>query len=609
MEVLLGGQRVQLTDSDLIGAGGEAQVFRHEAWALKVFHPVDPSLRRKERAQALAQLEAKRKKLEAFPPGLPAPVISPVHLLRDLKGAVAGYAMPRVDGADDLLRLGQRSFREGVVTNAEVVSLFRKLRAALASLHSQRVVVGDLNDSNVLFRGDEPFLIDADSMQFAAFPCAVGHERFLDPLLYGKDLAAAPLFTPGSDWYAFAVALFASLLYVHPFGGTHPKLPTLLRRAEARHSVLRPDVRYPRGAAHWKVLPDSLLGLFEQVFERDRRAPLPERALDLTWTRCRCGTEHARATCPDCASLPSGPVRSTTVHNGRCRAQLLLQTTGRVLAASMQGQGGLRFLYEEDGVLRREDRTEVPWPGQSPARFALAGLTTWVGDSHGVIAFRGGRATLRASASANGRAASFDAWSGGALFVQGDWLVTHDGARLGKVLGGQTWLRTGERLSFGFYRAGLCTFFFLVNGHRPGLREVSLPPLQGRLIDAGCAFDDGGEQVLFSVATEKDGVRTHAVSLIGEDGSLLARREGAPDSDRVVASIRGKALVAGRPLTLTDDGLLSLNVDRANARLQEGTLFPDTRPFVSVDARLLAAPGGAAIVVAPGAITQLSLIT
>lgn len=604
MEAFLGAQRLRLTDADLLGAGGEAQVFRYADWALKVFHPVDRALPRQERARAQALLDAKRKKLEAFPTGLPASVVAPVQLLRDAKRNVIGYAMPRVDGAEDVLRLGQRSFREGVISNAEVVALFRKLRAVIESLHAKRVIVGDLNDSNVLFRGDEPYLIDADSMQFGSFPCPVGHERFLDPLLYGKDLAAAPVFTPGSDWYAFAVQLFASLLYVHPFGGTHSKLPTLLRRAEARHSVFRSDVRYPRGAAHWKVLPDTLLGFLERVFEQDLRAPVPDRALDLTWTRCRCGTEHARSACPDCATLSAAPVRSTTIHHGRCKAQVLLETSGRVVAASMQG--GLRFLYEEGGVFRREDRAEVPVTDRT-ARFALAGMTTWAGDSRGVVAYRGASVTQRVTASTFGRAASFDTWSGGAMFVQGDWLVTHDGARLGKVLGGQTWIRTGEHLSFGFYRAGLCSFFFLVRGHRPGLREVSLPPLQGRLIDAACAFDD--RHVLFSVATEKNGIRTHAVTLISEDGSVIARRQGAPDADRAVASIRGKALASGRVLTLTDDGLLTLNVDPARGRIDEGTLFPDTRPFVSVDAELFAAPGGAALVIAPRTITQLSLIT
>ena len=106
-------------------------------------------------------------------------------------------------------------------------------------------LVGDFNEGNVLFRGATPFLIDADSMQFDGLPCCVGHEKFLDPRLYGVDLTRAPRFDPGTDWYAWSVLLFSSLLYVHPFGGIHKKFATPLRRAEARYSVLRPDVTYP----------------------------------------------------------------------------------------------------------------------------------------------------------------------------------------------------------------------------------------------------------------------------------------------------------------------------------------------------------------------------
>src|SRR6185369_28895 len=121
--------------------------------------------------------------------------------------------------------------------SARVTELFRALAAGLTQLHAAGVIAGDLNDGNVLARGAEPYLIDADSMQLAGLPCPVAHERFLDPRLYGIDLSAKPVFDQGSDWYAFAVMLFNSLLYVHPFGGVHTSLPTPQRRAEARHSL------------------------------------------------------------------------------------------------------------------------------------------------------------------------------------------------------------------------------------------------------------------------------------------------------------------------------------------------------------------------------------
>ena len=125
--------------------------------------------------------------------------------------------------------------------------IFASLAAALDALHALGIVVGDLNDGNVLVVGDEIRFIDVDSMQFGRWPCPVAHERYLAPELYGVDLSAAPRFLPEHDWYAFLVLLFSALLYVHPFGGVHPKLPTLVRRVAAGVSLLSSLVKRPKG--------------------------------------------------------------------------------------------------------------------------------------------------------------------------------------------------------------------------------------------------------------------------------------------------------------------------------------------------------------------------
>ena len=294
MDVYLSGKRVKVSDSDLLGEGGEARVYRLGSAALKLFHaPTD--------AVGKRLLDQKILKLANFPRSLPGAVMSPTELALDKLGRVIGYQMPLVAGAEDFGRLAQRKWRLGVLSNSELTSLFVELHGVVEELHAARVVIGDFNDGNVLFgpspqpsprfagRGSQVFLIDSDSMQFGGFACPVGHERFLDPKLYGADLSASPRFDDGTDWYAFAVLLFQSLLAVHPFGGTHPKLPTLLRRAEARHSLMQSDVVIPRLAVPPKVLPDDLLHWFLAVFEKDARQTFPTSLLQLSWTKCACG--------------------------------------------------------------------------------------------------------------------------------------------------------------------------------------------------------------------------------------------------------------------------------------------------------------------------------
>src|SRR6185437_16678447 len=150
--------------------------------------------------------------------------------------------------------------------------------------------------------------------------------------------------------------LFTSLLYVHPYGGQHPAHRTLLRRAEARHSILRSDVTYPKAASHFRILPDALLQFCEDMFDRDRRGLFPGALLDFGWTTCSCGAEHARARCPECTTTTQVP-RVTERRNGRATKVTLFETKGRVLQATVQG--GLKYLYEEGGMVRREDGSLV----------------------------------------------------------------------------------------------------------------------------------------------------------------------------------------------------------------------------------------------------------
>lgn len=587
MELYLDQKKVRVTDADLLGEGGEARVYRCKDLALKVFHAID---------------RAKIEKLLAFPKKLPAAVVAPVALVMDVKGAILGYAMPAVPGAEEVARLSQRRWREGAVSNEEVQSLFRTLGGVLGEVHAAGVVIGDFNDGNVLFRGSTPFLIDADSMQFAGLPCTVGHERFLDPRLYGVDLAAAPRFEPGTDWYAWHVLLFSSLLYVHPFGGIHRKLGTALRRAEARHSVLRPDVTFPRHAVHYRVLPDDALAWFERVFEKDERGAPPPSLLQLKWSRCKCGLEHARAACPECQT--AGPARQALRSHGRCTARSVFRTPGRILAAAMRG--GLRIVYEEAGVVRREDGAEV-MAGVVAAgtRFFIGGASTWVADPRGTVTrIENGRVAERTSTGLRrGTSPVFAASSSAAYRTEADWLIDEvTGSRIGQVLEGQTWIWTGERLGFGFYRAGGFTFGFIVQPGRAGLREVKLPHLKGRLVDADAVFDDA--HVLLSCVLEADGKETTWLWLFAADGTLRAEASG-PRAERMFGGARGRALLHGRVVAATDEGLLSLKTD--GARLIEGTLFADAEPFVSAGDELYPQADGSLYAVGTREVVQLTL--
>lgn len=578
MDVYLAGAKVKLNDADLLGEGGEARVFRHASTALKIFHAAS-----NEKLQKLAQ----------FPSGLPAAVIAPTSLVNDRAGRVIGYQMPLVAGAQDFSRLASRKSRPSL---GDVTKLFDALHAVVRALHGADVVVGDFNDGNALYVGTSPHLIDADSMQFGAFPCGVAHERFLDPRLYGVDLTKAPRFTEGSDWYAFSVLLFQSLLSVHPFGGTHAKLATMLRRAEARHSVMRSDVLLPRLATPSKVLPDDLLHWFHAVFEKDERQVFPQRLLQLPWTKCACGTEHARSVCPECNALGPLVTRQVLRSRGRCTARTAFETSGKILVAAQQG--GLRYLAEENGVLKREDGTIIPTTSSGSHRVvALAGPITWLADDRGRVEKWHGDRLVERTQTATRHAWPVLAASTGATWRQEQaWLIEHgSGARVGQVLEGQTWLWAGERLGLGFYRAGGLTVAFLLRVGRAGLKQLDGLTWSGRIIDANAVFD--ARHALLTVVCDEHGRDVVHRWLVDEHGALLAQSHGGAPGHAAVLN--------GRVVLATDAGLVALRAD--SGHLIEAMQFPDTQPFVSAGDELLPNSDGSLFVVGARDITQLNL--
>lgn len=581
MKLFLGSQQLQVTDAHQIGEGGEARVFAHGDLALKVFH----------RLSALHE-----RKLRAFPSLLPKEVMAPRGLLTDSGGKLVGYAMPLVRGVDVLGRLQQRRWREGNIDHQQVLSLFARLQALVAQLHAAQVVVGDLNDGNVLFAKDTLVLIDADSLQFGGMPCPVGHERYLDPRLYGVDLGAAPAFTPQTDWYALAVMLFSSLLYVHPFGGVHTKWPTLTRRAEARHSVLKPDVVYPKAAAPFRVLPDAALSWFEGVFERDVREPPPPSVVGLQFSRCRCGLEHARGVCPACQALGPISARQAVRSSGRCTARTLFETSGRVLAAALQG--GVRYVYEEAGRVRREDGSLVSNEAAPlGARYAISGASTWWAERSGQLTkVLREQVVERARTGVNAGTPVVAANANASYRIEQEWLVEQEtGARVGQVLENQTQVWLGPSLGFGFYRVGALTVAFITRPGRSGLKAVRLPQLVGRIVQTECVFD--ARHALFSVVLEQGGAVKGLHWLIDDGGQVLGEGEHPYAT--------GKALLNGCVLCATPQGLLSLSLD--GRRLVPGTLFSDAAELVDPTDELLAQPDGSLVIVTAQSLLQLSL--
>jgi H/ACA ribonucleoprotein complex subunit 3 len=209
------------------------------------------------------------------------------------------------------LKFADRLYRQAGVSDEEVVQTFKDLHKTVAGIHRAGVVIGDFNDLDIMVKNSEAYLIDADSFQFGSFLCQVFTEKFVDPLLCDKNERRPVLVkhhNADSDWYAFAVMLMQSLIFVGPYGGVYKPKDKSKRvphsaRPLKRITVFDPEVKYPKPATRYEVLPDDLLHYFHQLFVEDKRGEFPDHLLEeINWTKCpKCGAIHAKSVCPSCS--------------------------------------------------------------------------------------------------------------------------------------------------------------------------------------------------------------------------------------------------------------------------------------------------------------------
>jgi hypothetical protein len=367
------GAKRTLAPAQLVGQGGEAEIYdlgdgRVVKWWKPPAHPDFDGLPDAQVAAARRIADAPAK-LRALPAKLPSAVVTPSGLALAGKSTsdAVGYVMPKVAG-EPLCSFGEpRWRREHPIAGDDVVAMLLALHDAIAGLHHAGVVIGDCNDLNVLVDARRVHLIDVDSYQLPGFPCVMFSERFVDPRMRGADC--------DSDWFAFAIMVLRTLLFVGPWGGVHASC-LASQRATRRLSVLASDITYPRSARPIATLPDELVGVLRAIFERDVRGTFPRGELERLRLRActTCGETHARAVCPGCKAVAPpivvrGRLRWTMLPAPPPHHTIVVGPTTR--PCSLRG----------DAIWRGEDRIGSVIAGQTRA---------WVGARLGVGFYRVG---------------------------------------------------------------------------------------------------------------------------------------------------------------------------------------------------------------------------
>ena len=259
--ILIGGQKVNLTDADYIAQGGQGVVYLKNNAIFKIYH--DPK-------QLIP--EDKMDELQVLD-GLTNVVIPSKSIYDPANNQRIGFGMRYIKDTEFLCKLFVANFKaQNKISPQMIVSLVKNMQETLIAIHQKGVIVGDYNEMNFLVdKGFSiPYYIDTDSYQTPSYKCNAIMDSVRDRTLPMGD------FTEFSDWYSWAIVTFQLYTGIHPYKGKHPnyKMNDLDGRMTDNISVFDKDVAVPK-FVNFTGIPKAHLEWYKKVFIDGERSIPP----------------------------------------------------------------------------------------------------------------------------------------------------------------------------------------------------------------------------------------------------------------------------------------------------------------------------------------------
>lgn len=285
-----------------LSRGGEGTVFRIPGFPgkiAKIFHNFNLSDKDEQKLKYL-----RSQKQNAVISGTPIASF-PDELLYTADHRLCGYVMQYMPTTMTLSLVTRDSvLRTKALPNLNyrgLIAIAYNLSEAIAHLHSQNIVVGDMNQNNILVNPDGTiYLIDVNSFdvtddQGIHHPCCVGFSELLAPELQSTGLLKDKHFTKESDCFSLAIHIFHLLMQnADPFSfvPTKPRSAStsnISLNASNNDAIIRgesvffrevPGKKLPHWVPPLDSLPTYIVELFHRTFSYD-----VSNALDTIATR------------------------------------------------------------------------------------------------------------------------------------------------------------------------------------------------------------------------------------------------------------------------------------------------------------------------------------
>ncbi|MFT3827979.1 MAG: protein kinase [Chitinophagaceae bacterium] len=267
-----------------IGRGGEGQVLEvreDSTLVAKIYsEPLEPVKRNK--LQYMVSMQ--QSSIHSF-------AAWPKDLLFDASGVITGFTMRRLDGYVPLHMLFSPLDRKKMFPDKGynfLSHVARNLATALHQLHTAGIVIGDINEGNILVdnKGFIAF-IDCDSFQLNKgsqyYYCEVGITRYTPPELLERGSFENVVRTINTDSFSLSILLF-QLLFMgrHPYAGRNLSKEDIdeekaIRTGEFAYSLHKKNKKLspPLNSLDIHHVPDTIVELLHQAFEQKDNRPLP----------------------------------------------------------------------------------------------------------------------------------------------------------------------------------------------------------------------------------------------------------------------------------------------------------------------------------------------
>jgi serine/threonine protein kinase len=213
-------------DPPFVAAGGVGEIYRIGNGALaKVFFENKRTFERRQKVLALCN--SFQNHVSHFGTNRYAFPEQPAYELTVSFDTLAGFSMRDFGSIPTVAELGfdlaKGDFREskGVRFNdSSAIDFIYQVFEWVDSLHRARIILGDVNDGNVLYSpySRQPVIVDIDSAQIGQFCCLEVTEDFMAPELKvrGSNLSGSYIFDSGTDIFAIAVVCYEFLIGAKP---------------------------------------------------------------------------------------------------------------------------------------------------------------------------------------------------------------------------------------------------------------------------------------------------------------------------------------------------------------------------------------------------------